>query len=360
MQNIGSNLSEASKLSNPNYVLNDSTIPYGHEKLKISDYWNRGITGKGIKIAILDGAMASHEAVPIFGGYACGNHTTYLGNDTHPIACAGDALARNISNGKACGVAPDAELHAVRMYTRRYIDRCRSLVEAIDYCIDTGIDILSMSIHISENSYEIPPKVSKRGVPKHMRIELRNAFIRALDAGLIIVVAAGNNNTDGTDNIEFREWLPKAPNVIAVANFTIADVRYPTSGVGKWVDVAGFGEKTMTTTINNGYILGSGTSASTPQIAGVLALYKQLFRTKLSSEQIVEKMFNNCNLYEGIPEIEQGRGVPMPPKELYELETLEEASNPIRRFINYTWQAMDTFYKEDDQWKKMEARKNGK
>lgn len=346
-------------MNDTSYGLTNASITYGNQKTKISDYWNRGITGKGIKIANLDQAMSPHNAVPVFGGYACGDHTEYMGDAAHPLACAGVAVANNLSNGFPCGIAPDSELYVIRMDYTGYIGRCRSLVEAIDFCISRSINILSMSIHVSENSYDGTPEGSNKGVPKHMRLELRKAFIRAFDAGLIIVVAAGNNNTDGSDNIEFMEWLPKAPNVIAVANFTINNQRYPTSGVGKWIDIAGFGDKTMTTTLDNGYKLGGGTSIATPQIAGILALYMQLFREKLTPQQIVEKLFDNCVPFANISSHEQGRGVPMPPKELYTLEPVSDASNPVRFFTNYTWQALDAYYKENNQWIKMEARKNG-
>src|SRR5699024_229110 len=142
---------------------------------------------------------------------------------------------RNLQNGQPTGVAPDAELYAIRMYYKTYDDRVRSLIEAIDYAIDEGIDILSMSIHIAENSYNKDDgKGSSKGIPKHMRIPMREAFIKAYKHGIIICVAAGNHNDgSGKDNVEFMEYLPKMPNVIAVANLTMTDKRYSTSGVGR-------------------------------------------------------------------------------------------------------------------------------
>src|SRR5699024_10409063 len=136
----------------------------------------------------------------------------------HPTRCAGIAAGRNLQNGEPTGIAPDAEIYSIRMYLRQYADRIKSLIEAIDFAIAEGIDILNMSIHITENSFRIATgKGSSEGTPKHMRIAMRNAFYKAYKHGIIIVVAAGNmNDGDGKDDIEFGQLLPKMPGVITV------------------------------------------------------------------------------------------------------------------------------------------------
>lgn len=339
--------------------LDKTSVTYAHAKLKIDDYWNRGITGQGIKIGIVDDGMGTHPALPIAGGYACGEHTTYMQENTHATHCAGIALARNIQNGEPAGIAPDVELHAIRMYYPTYDDRVYSLIEAIDYAIAEGIDILSMSIHIMENSFYMDKHGggSALGCPKHMRIPMRNAFYRAYQNGVIIVVAAGNQNDgSGEDDIEFGQLLPKMPGVVTVANLTTIDKRFTTSGVGRWVDVAGYGYKIKSTVPGGGYSYMTGTSMATPQIAGVFALYKQLF-SDLTPQEIIEKVFENCQPVSGLNELQQGRGVPQPPAELYTLEPLETAESHLRFKHNYIWRAIDKAYYRDDNndWKEMEA-----
>jgi len=335
--------------------LDKTTVTYAHAKLKIDDYWNRDITGQGIKIGIVDDGMGTHDALPISGGYPCGEHTTYMQENDHATHCAGIALARNLQNGQPTGIAPDAELYSIRMYYRTYADRVKSLIEAIDYAIETGIDILSMSIHIAENSANYAQdKGSSAGIPKHLRITFREAFFKAYKHGIIIVVAAGNNNVDGKDNIEFEELLPKMPNVIAVANLTPIGSRRSSSGIGRWVDVAGYGTFIRSTLPGNRYGEMTGTSMATPQIAGVFALYKQLF-SDLTAQEVIEKVFDNCLPMTGLSNIEQGRGVPQPPSELYTLHTLPDAENHFRRYTNYTWHAAEVYTKVNNQWKETEA-----
>ncbi len=333
-----------------------SSVTYAHSKLKVDDYWNRGITGKGVKIAVMDDAMGVHSALPVSGGYACGAHTDYMGSNEHATHCAGIALGRNLQNGHPTGIAPDAELYAVRLYYRRMEDRVKSFIETIEYAINEGIDVVSMSVHLSENSYNISDgRGSSLGTPKHLRIRLRDAFIQAYKKGVIVVVAAGNHNDgSGEDNIEYEELLPKMPNVVTVANLTPLDTRWETSGVGKWVDVAGYGSYIKSTVPGNGYGKLTGTSMSTPQIAGIIALYKQLF-SDLSPQQIIEKVFDNCVMIPGLNSEQQGRGVPQPPAELYELPTLSEAENQFRRYTDYTWQATEAYAKIDGDWKEVEA-----
>lgn len=342
--------------------LTKTSVTYAHAKLRIDDYWNRGITGKGIKIGIVDDGMANHDAIPIAGGYACGNHTSYMQEVEHPVHCAGIALGRNLVNGEPTGIAPDADLYAIRMDTSTYKARVYSLIEAIDFAIMEDIDILSMSIHIAENSANMyDGRGSSLGIPKHLRIPLKQAFFKAYKNGIIIVVAAGNHNDgSGKDNIEFEEFLPKMPNVVAVANLAMNDERYSTSGVGKWVDVAGYGYNIKSTIPNNRYGHLTGTSMSTPQIAGVFALYKQLFDV-LTPQQIIDKLFKNCMKIDGLNKEQQGRGIPQPPSELYELSEVIGASNIFRVRDYAIWKAVDgSYFNDRNSWKEMEAMGFGK
>lgn len=342
------------------------TLPYSSAKSNMDAYWSRGVFGQGVKVAILDDGMASNKAVPIAGGHPCGTHKTYLSPNTdHAINCAGITLARNMKDGKPAGVAPMAELYAIRMYYKTYSDRVKTLIEAIDYCIREGIDIISMSIHISENSYNTkdPLNPSGRGTPKHLRIPLRDAFIRAYQNNLVVVVAAGNNNTgDRKDNIEFVEHLPKLPGAVTVANATIEDKMRLTSGVGKWVDVVGYGTYIRTTGPHDTYATTTGTSMSTPQVAGIIALYRNLY-PGLDVAGLMEKVYENCVPIPNIPEIEQGRGFIQPPDEiLNRLPILGNGSGGFRTWDNntYSWKYSEAYHRESSKWVELEGVYNGK
>lgn len=155
------------------------------------------------------------------------------------------------------------------------------------------------------------------------------------------------------------------PNALSIANLTLHDERYGTSSVGRWIDAAGYGTSIMSAAEKrdgreNIYVLGTGTSMATPSISGVFALYRQLF-PKLSGQELIEKVFENCTPVPELTEYQQGRGVPQPPKELYEIPINFEAKNKIRMYDEYCWKHVDTFYKTNqNDWKELEVVTNGK
>lgn len=339
-----------------NHSLVKASVTYGNAKLKAQDFWERGFTGKGIKIGIVDDGIGIHDALPIAGGLACGPLTTYIQGHYHPTHVAGIALARNLENGQPCGIAPEAELYSIRMYYNTFVDRMNSIIEAIDYAIENDIDILNMSIHISEYNHGTG---SAAGAPKHMRLKFREAFIRAYSNGVIIVVSAGNNNSgDGKDNIEMMELLPKMPNVIAVGNTTIINTRFQTSGVGRWVSVAAPGTNILSTYPDNEYSILTGTSMAAAMVSGMFALYKDFF-ADLTAQEIIEKLLDNCIHLDTVSNLAQGYGMPQPPDELYNVQ-VGEYSEQLYIFTNFQYKAIErAYFRENNEWKEMEAQGYG-
>lgn len=350
-----------------NHDLEKTTLTYGQERLKVDDYWDRGITGKGVKIGIVDNGISTHDSLPIVKGIACQDlgDQYYITEWFHGTHCSGIALGRNLKNGYPPGVAPDAELHVIRMSYNTARFKTLSLIESIDYAIEHGIDILSMSVGIHEDSsWDAKDSVVTVACPKHLRIPLRDAFIRAYEKGVIVVVAGGNNNNGSGEEEEFIGVLQKMPKAISVANLTVFNERFGSSSVGRWIDIASYGTSIMSASderegIENPYVLGTGTSMATPSVSGILALYRQLF-PKLCSEELVEKVLNNCKKLTGLTDYQQGKGVPQPPDELYKLPVKAETPSKIRFYSNFCWKHIDSYYKDEQgEWKAMEVKKNG-
>lgn len=345
--------------------LYEATTSYSAPFVKVDEYWARGITGKGIKVGIVDdGISDKHPALDVYGGLACGSRTTYYSEIDHGNHCAGIVAAKDIGNGEPVGIAPGVHLYSIRMAYSTTEERVQSVIDSVYFAIENDLDILSMSIHLLNNAFGWTPETSSTGppgVPKHMRTSMRKAFKEAMKNDVVIVVAAGNNNDgSGEDNMEFTEYLPKMPGVIAVANFDAKGNRRGTSGVGKWVDVAAYGVLIRSTSGNSGYTTMSGTSMATPMVAGILSLYIEHYRAKgLSNRDALNEMLRNCEPFEGVPRNQQGRGVPQPSDDILSKPVLKTYKSPLRVYAVNKWQAVKPYYKVGSTWKEMEAHSNG-
>ncbi len=90
----------------------------------------------------------------------------------------------------------------------------------------------------------------------------------ALESGSAIVAAAGNDDTN-------EPHYPSAyPDVLSIAAISNNGTKASFSNYGPTIDAAAPGINILNTTSNNNYSLGTGTSASAPIVAGILALIK--------------------------------------------------------------------------------------
>jgi subtilisin family serine protease len=173
----------------------------------------------------------------------------------------------------------------VKLMPLKYFDgstrpAAANAAKCIDLAVANGADILLLSFDV--------------GIPDEA---LRTAIANASAAGLLIVVAAGN---DGTDNDRFRsvpscyaaENLHNAIVVMATDRF---DERASFSNYGKkTVDIAAPGVRIRTTCPflsdpSKGYCLYSGTSAAAAHVAGVAALLKS-YEPKLTAGEIKDRL----------------------------------------------------------------------
>ena len=331
--------------------LSRATVTYANPMMKVQDFWERGFTGEGVSIGIVDHGIAKHEALPIVGGHACLQHKTYFyEKGDHHTHCAGIALARNLENGEPVGIAPNASHYVIRMYMSTMESRIKSIIEAIDYAIEVGIDILSISQAITENSARYSNgRTSSTGAPKHLRLAFRDAFIRAKEAGVIIVVPASSNE----DEFNFVELLPKMPNVVAVTNLEKQDRDFPKMHDynKKIVSAPGYNIKSIYA--DGSYARMSGVSMAVPAVAGLLALYKQAF-PDISTDTLLDRFYNSAVITKDVPKEIETLGIPQPPPELY-VKPVTNAIGSLRIYSDYCWVPVDSFHKEGNKWKEMEA-----
>ena len=103
------------------------------------------------------------------------------------------------------------------------------------------------------------------------------------DLNCVVVAAAGNSN------IENPIYPASYDYVVSVANSNSSDVRSPFSNFGRTIDIIAPGFSILTTVYNDTYSFESGTSMSSPIVAGAAALVWSKFPS-LSALQVAEQL----------------------------------------------------------------------
>jgi len=94
----------------------------------------------------------------------------------------------------------------------------------------------------------------------------QNVCNYAWNAGVILIAAAGNDNTN-------QQFYPAAyDNVVSVAATTNGDAKSSFSQYGTWIDVAAPGSQILSTNEGTGYSMSQGTSMASPMVASLVGL----------------------------------------------------------------------------------------
>lgn len=252
--------------------------------------------GKGITVAVLDtGIDAGH---PAFNGVDIierdftgeGNGDAH-GHGTH---CAGTIFGRSV-NGQRIGVAPGVEKALIgKVIGQNSGGDSDMLVRAIQWAVDNGAHIISMSLGIDFPGYQ--QKLQNQGFPPTLAttralegyrtnvqlFERLAALIRAQGQSsgrtCIIVAAAGNESARDVDpDFEIAVSPPAVSDgiisVAALGQTPNGLVVAPFSNTG--ANVSGPGVDILSAKPGGGLQLMDGTSMATPHVAGVAALWAQ-------------------------------------------------------------------------------------
>ena len=247
----------------------DNYIPTGVNMINAPLMWNKGYTGEGVKIAILDSGYTSHPDLDknIIGGKNFtsedgGNPDIFNDYNGHGTHVAGIIASDN----KIMGVAPNAKLLILKVLDKTGNGNCQGMYDAINYAIEQKVDIINMSLGIAINVNEIHTMLKK-----------------AVDNNICVVCACGNEG-DGkafTDEYSYPAGYNEAISVGAIDN---ARVNAVFTNSNKEVDLVAHGVNVISTHLNNGYCSMSGTSQATPHVAGALALLKEYYRKTFEKE----------------------------------------------------------------------------
>ncbi len=250
-----------------------------HDEVGDSYAHSQGITGKGIKVAVIDtGITRGHEELGNYkGGYDFVNNDTDPSDDAgHGTHCCGIIGAKG-NNGKGgMGVAPDVSLYAYKVLGANGRGNTSNIVRAVNRAVSDGVNVISMSL----------------GGPDYLS-EFQAAINNAREKGIVVVAAAGNDHTS-------EKAYPGAyDNVLCVAAMPGKGSTELSkfSNFGDWVDIVAPGGSSMNSGFpeedgsnaatdifstyhlgsnrkasKSGYFCMSGTSMACPVVSGIVAL----------------------------------------------------------------------------------------
>lgn len=188
-------------------------------------------------------------------GYDFGNNDNDpMDGHGHGTHCAGVIGASHDAQGIA-GVMANVQILPIKFLKDNGSGTLEGAIGAIDYAISRGVDIMS-------NSW---------GGPGNSQA-LKEAIIRARDAGITFIAAAGNSNADNDSTMTLPAGYD-LENIISVGALDGKGKKAGFSNYGKTsVHVFAPGVDIYSTVQNGGYKKMSGTSMACPHVAGVAGL----------------------------------------------------------------------------------------
>ena len=296
-------------------------------------------SGKGTVVAILDtGIDKTHPAFT--GVQIIEKDFTGEGNgdeDGHGTHCAGTVFGREVE-GTRIGIAPGVKKALIGKVLGRDGGSSTNIVKAIQWAIDEGANVISMSLGIDFPG--LVKRLERAGLPTELatsralegyRANLQlfdrlTSFVRAQNAfssASIFVAAAGNESRRDTNpDFEIAVSPPAvAEGIISVAalgegenGFVVA----PFSNTGALVSGPGVG--ILSANAGGGLMTLSGTSMATPHVAGGAALWaEKIQQTRpLTSIQLTAKLIGSAvteELASGFDTFDVGAGMVQAPQE---------------------------------------------
>ena len=225
-------------------------LPWGVNRIDADIAW-KNTKGDSIKVAIIDtGIDLSHPDLKanINGAYNAINHKKSANdNNGHGSHVAGIIAAADNKIG-IIGVAPKAELYAIKALNHRGNGHLSDIIEGLEWAINNSVQVINMSLGTETDV-----------------ISFQEAIKKARDAGIIQVASAGNNS--GT-----VKYPAAYPEVIAVSATDQVDILAPWSSRGKEIDLAAPGVNILSTYKKGTYETTQGTSAAAAHVTGTVAL----------------------------------------------------------------------------------------
>ena len=235
---------------------------WGLQQMKVEKLWKK-TKGKGITIAVLDtgcpgkkddkGNIVIHP--DLRKNILVDKCESFIKSEDifdyagHSTACCGVIAAEDNETGFV-GYAPEANIICYKVLNKNGAGSLEWIEKALQRCIQTKPDIVSMSLGSLMGSYNM------------------HQYVKKLDSmGIPVICAAGNGGKE--EGVNYPAFYNESfaigayDNNLKIANF---------SAIGDALDFAFPGVDIHTTWLNNGYTKISGTSFACPACAGLVAL----------------------------------------------------------------------------------------
>jgi subtilisin family serine protease len=225
----------------------DEEPSWGYLRIDADD---SGQTGAGVKVAVLDtGIDVDHPDLYVAGGVnAFNTRKRYDDDHGHGTHCAGIIAAKDNTIG-VIGVAHGVALYAVKVLDRSGSGTVSSLLTGIEWSINNDMDVISMSLSTSSDI-----------------LSLEQACTAAVDAGIVVVAAAGNQYD------AYDAYPASYENVISVGATDINDDLADFSNINDDMYLVAPGVAIKSTYKGGEYRTWDGTSMACPHVAAVAAL----------------------------------------------------------------------------------------
>lgn len=255
----------------PVHAYLDMSVP----RIQAPRLWDEGLTGQGVRIAIVDtGIDAQH---PDFAGriMATANFTNEGPEDGngHGTHCASIAAGSGAASAnKYRGVAPQASIYAAKVLRTNGEGMMSDVMAGVEWAVEQGVQVISLSL-------------GGPG-PCDGKDALCETCEAAMERGIVVCVAAGNDGP-GAYTVGSPGCADKLITIGAtddndrIASFSsrgpTSDGRVKPDIVFPGVDIVAARAKgtSMGMPVDNYYTSASGTSMATPHAAGACALMLQ-------------------------------------------------------------------------------------
>lgn len=222
----------------------------------ISEWYEKGITGKNVRIAILDtGVEVSNKDLSIIDGanFTSENIEDYNDDNGHGTKIAGIIGARH-NDYNLLGIAYDSDLYIAKVANAQGTVQFEDFIKGIQWAIEKDVNIINISLEFEQDNEEV-----------------HDAIKQASDKGILVVASSGNL----MENEPFKAYPAQYEEVISIGMLDMYGRVYDSQFLEKKVDLFAPGQDIASLYFDEKMTLDTGASFATAYATGYLALEYQ-------------------------------------------------------------------------------------